>query len=366
MPKHFATRSCKALRLALLFALASWQAGCALLHDAPEVPPPWQQPAAATPASSADKLQRDRLLNDVSGSLRRYSIYLADDPIGSIALEPQPPKALTLDAKTGPAWTRAEVPPGSNPTTVGRVPPQAGGGYLIGAGDTIGISVLGRPELTSTANVAADGKVPVPLAGLVSVVNSTPAQAADRIAKALRDGQYLVNPQVSVTFTEYQSQMISVLGEVKNPGRFPVRARLSVLDVLALAGGVVEQGAQLAYVLRPEGSLVTRYEVNLDSLLQAGTGQQFFELLPGDAVVVPKAEQFYIYGEVRLPNTYRIKTGMTVIQALAMAGGLTDKGSDRRVQLRRRAADGDMESKNANLFDAVRPDDVIYVRERLF
>ena len=364
MRKRPASTLIPLLRLALLMVCGGFLSACALFSGPAPIPPPWEQNAA--PATAAEAAQRQRLLTDISGSLRRSATYLASDPPGSLALETLPPVALSLSTTPGPAWKRAQVPAGSNPTTVGRVPPQAGAGYLIGAGDTIDIAVLGRPELSARANVAADGRVSVALAGPVQVGDLTPAQASERIAKALREGQYLVNPQVNVTFTEYQSQMVSVLGEVKNPGRFAVRTRLSVLDVLALAGGVVDQGAQLAYVLRPEDEKVTRYEINLDALLQAGAGQTYFELLPGDAVVVPKAEQFYIYGEVRSPNTYRIKSGMTVIQALAMAGGLTDKGSDKRVQLRRRAADGSLQKQTVELFDAVQPDDVIYVRERLF
>ena len=245
-------------------------------------------------------------------------------------------------------------------------PPAATPGFVIGAGDTIDITVLGRPELSATGNVSGDGLVTTALVGAVPVLGLTPQQAAQRIALAYKNGQYLVDPQVTVTLRDYQSQQLSVLGEVKSPGRFPMRTRLSILDALALAGGINDGGAQLAYILRPEDSVVTRYEIDLDALLQAGAGQQYFELLAGDTVVVPKAELFYIYGEVKTPNAYKLKPGLTVIQALSLAGGLTAKGSDRRIDIRRRDELGELHTQAATLSDALHPDDVIYVRERLF
>lgn len=282
-------------------------------------------------------------------------------------LQAQPGPALSLDFNPNPAWRRAQVPPGSNAARVGRVPPPAATpGFTIGAGDTVQIDVLGRPELAARGNVSGDGRVNAALIGPVNIAGLTPVQAAERIAKAYRDGQYLVAPQITVNLVEYQSQQLTVMGEVRSPGRFPMRTRLSVLDALALAGGINEVGSSMAYLLRPEDANVTRYEVDLDALIQSGAGQQYFELLAGDILVVPKAQLFYIYGEVRSPNAYKLKPGMTVIQALSLAGGLTDKGSDRRIDIRRKGGDGKLDSMGATLNDTLMADDVVYVRERLF
>lgn len=364
-----------------------------VLRRLPERLPPLQPPPSETASQ------------DVSP--RRPAIYLASDPLGSLpdwpeapaeavapssaapasAPAPSPPtsppavrlsqsqslpvvaapSAASPAAATTPAWRQAVIPEGSNRTPVGHMPPPAAmPGFVIGAGDTVDITVLGRPELSATGNVSGDGLVTTALIGAVPVLGLTPQQAAQRIAQAYKDGQYLVDPQVTVTLRDYQSQQLSVLGEVKSPGRFPMRTRLSILDALALAGGINDGGAQLAYILRPEDSVVTRYEIDLDALLQAGAGQQYFELLAGDTVVVPKAELFYIYGEVKSPNAYKLKPGLTVIQALSLAGGLTDKGSDRRIDIRRRDQQGGLHTEAATLSDALLPDDVIYVRERLF
>ena len=405
-------------RTGVLPLLAAWLcSACALLDPSPSVPAPWDSqapvasqpaptvvfgapaysgyPVTATPAPAQPRPDYRQMQVDMSppgrtGELvpplppdvapRRPAIYLAPEPAPAApptfvpppagphqVLQAQPGPALSLDFQPNPAWKRAEIPAGSNPTKVGRVPPPAATlGFTIGAGDTVQITVLGRPELSATGNVSGDGLVTAALVGVVPVLGLTPQQAAQRIARAYKDGQFLVDPQVTVTMTEYQSQQLSVLGEVTAPGRFPMRTRLSILDALALAGGIKETGAQIAYILRPEDAVVTRYEVDLDALLQAGAGQQYFELLAGDTVVVPKAELFYIYGEVKTPNAYRLKPGTTVIQALSLAGGLTDKGSDRRIDIKRRDGSGRLQTLSATLNDALRPDDVVYIRERLF
>lgn len=392
-------------------ALGLFCSACAWLMPPAEVPPPWQAaglppPAASTagqmPASASEPARQP--IPSVPPSLlplpaespagyaeepspRRPAIYLASDPLGSLPAQSELPPAAepslassasqaatASEAAPAPepaapaaAWRQAAIPEGSNRTPVGRMPPPAAmPGFLIGAGDTVVITVLGRPELSASGNVSGDGLVTAALIGAVPVLGLSPQQAAQRIAQAYRDGQYLVDPQVTVTLSDYQSQQLSVLGEVKSPGRFAMRTRLSILDALALAGGINDSGAQLAYILRPEDSVVTRYEIDLDALLQAGAGQQYFELLAGDTVVVPKAELFYIYGEVKSPNAYKLKPGLTVIQALSLAGGLSDKGSDRRIDLRRQGEDGQLQTQAATLSDTLLPNDVIYVRERLF
>ena len=258
------------------------------------------------------------------------------------------------------------VPVGARAVAVGRIPSAAAASFTIGPGDTVQIDVLGRPELSARGSVSDDGQVTTALIGAVAIGGLTPAQAAERIAESYRAGQYLVAPQVTVTVVEYQSQLLTVLGEVGRPGRFPIRTRLSVLDALAVSGGITEHGASMAYLLRPEDGLVTRYEIDLDALIQAGVGQQYFELFAGDILVVPKAEVFYIYGEVRSPNAYKIKPGITVIQALSLAGGLTDKGTDRRIDIRRRDSSGKLRTLPVSLNEPLLADDVIYIRERLF
>jgi polysaccharide export outer membrane protein len=237
----------------------------------------------------------------------------------------------------------------------------------IGAGDVLNVQLYGRPELATTTYVADDGSITMPLAGPVKIAGLSPAVAAQRIAAAFEAGQLLRNPQVTVLVTQSHSQQVSVLGEVRTPGRFVIDSTTTVLDLIAQAGGITERGADTVIVIRPdEAGTLQRHPVNLKGLHDDGYSLRLLLLRSGDAVFVPPADQFYIYGEVHAPNMYRLEPQMTVLQAISRSGGLTTFGSARRIELRRRAADGTIVTAKTNPADLIHPDDVIYVRESRF
>lgn len=237
----------------------------------------------------------------------------------------------------------------------------------LGPGDAVLVSVFGRPEFTTTTYVGNDGRITVPLAGPVAVAGLSPADAARRVAVALREGQFLVNPQVTITLSQYRSQTVSVLGEVKAPGRFPIETRTTVFDLLAQAGGVLETGSDVVYLIRTENAKTVRHPVDLKALTSATPGAApRFTLRGGDSIFVPRAEQYYVYGEVRSPNRYRLEPGTTVVQAISRSGGLTPRGSENRIEIKRKKSDGKYETIEADLTDAVQADDVIRVKERIF
>ncbi len=237
----------------------------------------------------------------------------------------------------------------------------------LGPGDVVAIQVYGQPDMSGTLYVSDDGTVPVALVGPVAVGGLSPADAASRIEAALRDAKILNEPHVTLTVTTSRSQRVSVLGEVAKPGRYPVESNATVLDVLAEAGGVTEAGGDTVYVLRPGADgQVARMPVNLKNFSDGATTTQAPLLRGGDSVFVPHAPQFYIYGEVTAPGKFKLETGMTVIEAIARAGGITVRGSQRRIDIKRRRADGTYETSGARLSDLVRPDDVIRVKESIF
>lgn len=238
---------------------------------------------------------------------------------------------------------------------------------MLGSGDAISVKVFGRPELSLTTYIDDDGRVPVPLAGAVQVAGLSPAQAGTRIAQALREGQFLIDPQVTVLLEKFRSQQISVLGEVRAPGRFPVESKVNVIDLLALAGGTTDAGADVVYLLRPDGTgQVRRQRVDLRALSVDGRLGDSIAVQGGDAIFVPRADQFYIYGEVQNPNMYRLEPGMTLMQALSRGGGVTERGSHTRLEIRRRTADGVFVTLKAKPTDPVQADDVIRVKQRIF
>lgn len=274
-----------------------------------------------------------------------------------------PPGAAKPGNNVRPAATEpvARAPlPSALPASV-----LSGGRDGLGPGDSIRVTVFGQPDLETETVVGDDGSVSLPLINRVVVGGLSPQAAGDRIAAAYEAGDFLKDPQVSVVLEALKSRQISVLGAVKTPGRFPLDARLSTLDALALAGGVTDAGSLEVVLLRPSGGQTLRYDLDVSSLL-SGQGPGV-ELAPGDTIYVPEAPKFYIYGEVQRPNAYPIREGsLTVMQAISLGGGLTDRGSDSRIQIRRESGDGQVRTLSADLRDPVRPNDVIYVKERLF
>jgi polysaccharide export outer membrane protein len=238
---------------------------------------------------------------------------------------------------------------------------------MLGPGDSVAVHVYGQPDMDGTLYVADDGTLSLPLVGAVPVKGLSPSEAGQRVEKALRDGRFLVDPHVTLTVAQSRSQRVSVLGEVKQPGRYPIESTTTVLDLLAQAGGATENSGEQVYVLRADNTgTVQRYSVNLKGLADARNAPPTQTLKGGDSVYVPKAEQFYVYGQVQQPGMYKVEPGMTILQAIARAGGITLRGSDRRVEIKRRGKKGDYETHGARPTDIVQADDVIRVKESIF
>jgi polysaccharide export outer membrane protein len=241
------------------------------------------------------------------------------------------------------------------------------GAIQLGPGDSVTLSVFGQPDMTTTDFVADDGTLAVPLIGQIPVQKLSPAEASRRIEKALRDKKILVDPHVTISAIVSKSQRVSLLGEVGRPGRYVIESKVAIFDLLAEAGGVTADGSDIVYLLRPDkDGKVVRYEINLKTLADGKSNTAMESIQPGDSILVPRAEQFYIYGEVSTPGKFRIEPGMTVIQAIARAGGISLRGSTRRVEIKRLLPDGNYETTKAKLGDPVRPDDVIRVKESIF
>jgi polysaccharide export outer membrane protein len=240
----------------------------------------------------------------------------------------------------------------------------------LGPGDQVKMDVFGSPEMGTTMYVADDGTIGVPLAGAVHVAGLSPVEAADKVASALKDGQYLVDPHVTLAVVQSLSQRVSVLGEVKLPGRYPIESNSTILDVLAQAGGRTDKASDLAYLYRADAAgKLDRVEIDLKGFTdtKAGAASQALQSLRGgDRIVVPAADHVYVTGEVRTPGAYRLERGMSVLQAIALAGGVTDKGSMRRIEIKRQGPPGHYTVISAKAGDSVQAEDLITVKERIF
>lgn len=237
----------------------------------------------------------------------------------------------------------------------------------LGPGDSVSMEVYGQPDLRTTVSVADDGSISVPLIGRIKVAGLSSVDAAQRIETAMKDGQYLIDPHVTLTVMQSEGQRVSVLGEVRQPGRYAITSKTSVFDLLAQAGGVSNTSADVVYILRTDvNGVINRYPINLKGFADQGHALPTVTLQSGDSLYVPRAQQFYIYGEVSKPEMYPIEPGMTVIEAIIRAGGVTPRGSERRVEIKRAGKDGKYVIVQAKPSDLVQPDDVIRVKESIF
>ena len=237
---------------------------------------------------------------------------------------------------------------------------------VLGPGDTVRITAFRYPNLTTEVRLSEQGTAAVPLVGEVSLQGMTPEEAGKHVAERMEQGKYLVNPQIGVTVLQARSRQVSVLGFVGQPGRYVLdgsAARLS--DVIALAGGLLPEGSDTVTVQLSRNGETRSMNVDMRSIMHGDVSKNI-EVRGGDSVFVPKAPVFYIYGEVTKGGAYRVEPDMTVAQAISLAGGITPRGSDRRLQLRRKGADGEWKQSRLSLPDTVAADDVIYVRESLF
>jgi polysaccharide export outer membrane protein len=243
----------------------------------------------------------------------------------------------------------------------------ADGSELIGPGDAVRVTVFQNPDLTTETRVSGRGTITFPLVGDVNVTGLTPSQAESRIADALKQGKFIQNPQVNVAVTQVRSRQVSILGQVAKPGRYPLDDfNIRLTDVLAVAGGVTPVGADTVTVMTRRSGKLQKLEVDLPAMFRSGDLSQNPEITNGDTILVQRAPVFYIYGEVLRGGSYRLEPNMTVMQALALGGGLSLRGTQRGLRIHRRGSAGTVEVLETPLTAAVQADDVIYVRESLF
>jgi polysaccharide export outer membrane protein len=252
--------------------------------------------------------------------------------------------------------------------------------YVVGAGDVLDIAVLDNEELTRTATVQTNGMITYPLLGEVPVGGLT-VQEIRRKLTTLLAKDYLVNPQVEVRVSEYQSQFVIVLGEVNSPGRKALRGRTRLIDMLVDAGGIKPTASGDVTITRREGV----FEGGADTIKLKLSGSRDMTaqdwinlevvLVNGDLINVAAKQQVTVEGEVARPGRYTIDADTTITAAISLAGGLSRYGSD-DVKIRRLdAATGKAEITDVDLKDirngkkpdvVLHPNDVITVPRRRF
>ena len=259
--------------------------------------------------------------------------------------------------------------PTSPTTPIGPAPPS----YVIGAQDLLRVTVFDEPELSSTYRVESDGMLSFPLINRIPASGLTLREFQERLTTQLANG-YIKSPQVRVEIDQYKSQSVFVMGEVRTPGKVTMSGSMTLLEALAQAGSPTAAASTEVTILHPKNPNATaaqsptdvdpegdKHMVNRSDLQSA----QAFVLRDGDIVTVPKAQTFYISGQVRNPGSYVLSPSMTVQQALAVAGGLNERGTDRGIKANR-LVNGKRTEVTLKLEDKVKADDTLVVPNRLF
>ena len=239
--------------------------------------------------------------------------------------------------------------------------------YKLGPRDVVRVTVYNNPDLTTEAQLDAQGKIVFPLLGEIELGGLEKGAAESKIAEALTQGSYVKVPQVNLFVSQFRSRQVSILGHVQKPGYYYLDSLTRLADVLALAGGINSTGSDRVTIIKSaNGATQSRIEVDSNHMLKAGDLQQNLEIGDGDVIYVARAPVFYIYGEVQRPGAYRLEREMTIMQAISVGGGVTLRGSSRRVELKRGGNGGRPHNVRVELADVLQENDVVYVKEALF
>jgi polysaccharide export outer membrane protein len=283
-----------------------------------------------------------------------------------------------------------QVPPPADPAPAAPAPPvvaapapapadaPATGEYGVGPGDVLEVNVIGNDDLSRIPTVQTNGAITYPLLGEVQVAGLTVAEIRRKLTNLL-EKDYLVKPQVEVKVREFNSQYVSVVGEVNSPGRKPLRGRTRLIDALLESGGFKASASAEVMITRTEGEFEGgRKTITVRISSQATLQDQINLELPlrnGDIITALPKSYVTVDGEVNRPGRYAIEADLTVTGAISLAGGLTRFGSG-SVKLRRTEPEsGKVSILDVDLKDVrngkkpdvpLLPNDVVSVPRRVF
>ncbi|RMF89999.1 MAG: hypothetical protein D6736_07460 [Nitrospinota bacterium] len=240
--------------------------------------------------------------------------------------------------------------------------------YTLGPQDGLRITIYDNPDLSREVVVSADGSFVYPLIGQVQATGLTVRQLEQELTRRLADG-YLVEPQVSVTVTQYQSQKVYVLGAVRSPGIYTLRQDTTLLELISKAGGPTGDAGLEVLVVKaseatPEGKNLPLIRVDLEKLL-AGEIQQPIAIGEADTIYVPQQRYFFVYGEVQRPGRYPLERNTTVFKAITLAGGFTRFAAKRRLKVQR-VIDEVPQEFHAQMNDRLQAEDILVVPQSYF
>ncbi len=247
--------------------------------------------------------------------------------------------SLRLLAQT-PVTGEAPQPAPANETAKRQAPRLlANSNVKLGVGDLIEISVFGVPDLSTKARISGSGDVYLPLIDYVHLASLTTDEAQELIQKRLEDGGFVRGPHVSIFVNESASQAITLVGEVTRPGAYPAIGERRLFDLISAAGGLTDKAGRNV-TIEHRGDPDQKVELQLSSNLTEDT-QDNVDILPGDTIIVSRAGIVYVVGDVARPSGFRVEdNGLSVLKALAMAGGGTRTSALGRTRILRQTPTG--------------------------
>ncbi len=251
--------------------------------------------------------------------------------------------------------------------------------YAIGPRDLLEIKVFELPELNQTVRVSEDGSITLPLLGNVQIGGLTKDGVERKLAELL-EAKYLKNARLSVFIKEYQSKRVAIIGAVEKPGMYELVGRQTLLQMISQAGGFKESASNEIFVLREgKNGMTASIAIDLEDLTVNGNQKLNIPLQANDVINVPvdRIINIYVFGQVRNPGALQVKMSkkITLLQAIAQAGGLAEGASKRGITIKRKDRSGKEIKMKVNLKDIIkgkRPDielkegDVVYVPESIF
>lgn len=249
--------------------------------------------------------------------------------------------------------------------------------YYIGPGDLLEITVDQDPSLDGTRRVNSDGRISMPVIGSVELSGLTPTDAEDKLRSMLE--KYMTRADVIVAVREFENRSASIFGEVRKPGKVPVTANMTLLQAISAAGGLSSGHGGRALILRlATNGLSEQIEIDIDDLMLRGNPDLNVPIRPNDVINIPADPDLAIYllGEVMKPGVIKFKASdrVTLLRALAAAGGLTDRANTRSIIIKRVEGDRDIRltvhlgriisGKDDDIL--LQHNDTIYVRESFF
>jgi polysaccharide export outer membrane protein len=249
--------------------------------------------------------------------------------------------------------------------------------YVVGPQDVLTITSYDQADLSGKFAVEADGTFTYPLIGRLTAGGLSLRALEMGLKKRLKEEGFFNDPQVTVAVETYKSQKLFIVGEVRLPGSYPLSGDMTLVEALARAGSTLPTASGEVVIVRPaagkaSGPVLPTADndasiVRVDlKALQNGAFSENAVLRDGDTIFVPRAESVYVFGQVKNPGAYALQQKDTsVLQALSLAGGLTDLGSTSRIKIVR-IVKGEKQEISGKLGDVVQPGDTIIVRERFF